>query len=670
MNQLGSRHLIALLSLAAALPLAAQTAPSSSTPPAADAKQANIPVATDDEDVIALSPFEVTSAKDTGYAATETLAGTRIRTELKDVGAAISVVTKEFLRDVGATDNSTLLQYTTNAEVSGTRGTYAGLGNGSGVDESGSLRSPGGSSNRVRGLAQADNARDYFITDIPWDSYNVDRVDILRGPNSILFGLGSPAGIVNSATRNAEFRNMGSVETRFGSYGSARASLDVNQQIIDRVLAVRVDVMGSNQKFEQRPAFQNDRRYFASFRFDPQLFKDRSYRTSIKVKVENGDITANRPRIVPPNDSLTPWWSPVTPSSINPFGGMGKTAINNAYDLFRSNHGTDTTGATIPVVAGDGFGAAQSSTANYQPWLSDMVNQQQPYWTIDGATNQLYRIFGGYVNVGARNTTGGFTGASNGIVNKNQNAMFIGLGGLPGAANNYKLPNYQYGQYRTMTLLDPSVFDFYNTLIDGNTKKEWEHWNAVNVDVTQTAFNDRLGIEVSYDHQKYKNGGEALLGGSPTLNIDILKNFADYYTSGANGTTSVTNPNFGRAFVTSGGGSGNSYLSDRKYQRGSLFGELKGSDFSNNDWVRKIFGKQRLNAVAAKEDYFNENRSWQMFAHSQAWSAAWTGNDGASTSFACSKSPTPGSNLTPSKASFCVHLGLPRHSRDGPNVED
>ena len=61
------------------------------------------------EEVLVLSPFEVKAEEDNGYVATETLAGTRIRTDLKDVASAISVVTKEFMRDIGATDNSTLL---------------------------------------------------------------------------------------------------------------------------------------------------------------------------------------------------------------------------------------------------------------------------------------------------------------------------------------------------------------------------------------------------------------------------------------------------------------------------------------------------------------------------------------------------------------------------------
>ena len=56
------------------------------------------------EEVVALSPFIVTSDKDTGYAATNTLAGTRLNTPVKDLGASISIYTKDFLDDIGATN--------------------------------------------------------------------------------------------------------------------------------------------------------------------------------------------------------------------------------------------------------------------------------------------------------------------------------------------------------------------------------------------------------------------------------------------------------------------------------------------------------------------------------------------------------------------------------------
>ena len=548
-----------------------------------------------EENVLVLSPFEVNADEDTGYAATQTLAGTRIRTDLKDVGSAITVVTKQFMEDVGATDNSTLLQYTPNAEVAGTRGTYAGLGNATSVDETNSLRQPG-SNNRVRGLATADNTRDYFITDIPWDGYNVDRVDIQRGPNAILFGLGSPAGIVNASLNGASFRNQGNVTYRVGSYGSQRASLDVNRVLIKDVLAIRFDALYDAQEYQQDPAYQDDKRYYGAVRFDPQLFGP-SFHTSIKVKYENGEVEANRPRITPPYDSITPWFRPVNLDPNNLDGGMGKLAIPNGYTI-------------------------GSAATNYSPWLGGVVGQQQPVWLIDGTSNQLYRIYGGYVNTGALNpATGAPQGAGTNLSGQRYGDVFTALGSFNSYATNARLTNQQYGQYRNRSLTDPTVFNFYDQLIDGDTRNEWEGWDAYNIDFSQTAYDDRLGIQLIYDRQKYKRGGQALLG-NPTLNIDILQNFQDYATGPANtANPNVVNTNFGRPFVSGGPGRGNSYASDREYFRASLFGELRARDFLKSDFWTKVLGKHRFNGVYSDESYKVENRAWQMYANSTAYAA-------------------------------------------------
>ena len=254
-----------------------------------------VPVDDNDEDeVYELSPFEVSTDSDVGYLATQTLAGTRIRTDLKDVGSAISVVTAEFIKDVGATDNSTLLQYTTNAEVAGTSGTYAGLGTGTSLDETGSLRAPGGAQ-RVRGLAAADNTRDFYITDIPWDSYNTSRIDIQRGPNALLFGLGSPAGIVNASMDTAEFYDIGEVKLRVGQYGSMRGSFNLNRQIVEDVLAIRIAGLSDRTKFKQDPAYENDERGYVSVRFQPEFLDTDKFRTTIRANYEKGTIGCQSP---------------------------------------------------------------------------------------------------------------------------------------------------------------------------------------------------------------------------------------------------------------------------------------------------------------------------------------------------------------------------------------
>ena len=563
----------------------AQQAPTAPRPTSGSASES---------ETVVLTPFEVTSSKDNGYQATETLAGTRIRTNLADVGSAIQVITKEFLKDVGATDSSTLLQYTTNAEVAGTRGTYAGMGNGTSVDETGNLRNPS-AAQRIRGLASADNTREFFVTDIPWDSYNVDRIDLQRGPNSILFGLGSPAGIVNASLNNASFRTAGSAEYRFGSYGTQRGSLDFNHALIDKVLAFRFAALTEHQLYQQEPAFQDQKRLYGTVRFDPKLFRNPSLHTSIKVKYEHGDIKANRPRTTPPQDSITPWFRPASADPNNLMGGMGKVVVSNGYNL-------------------------GSSASTFNPWLSGLANQQQPVWFIDGTTNQTYRIYGGYVNTGALNAAGARQGAGVSLVGQRYADVFSQLGSFSSYANNARLTNYQFGQYRNMSLTDPTVFDYNNSLIDGPTKKEYEKWNAYNLDISQTAFGDRLGIQLSYDKQKYRRGGESLLGFQPTINIDILQNFQDYVIGSNNASNAnVGNPNFGRPFVQAGPGRGSSYDSEREYVRGSIFGEVRSRDFVKSDFFAKLLGRHRFNGVYSGEKYNTENRGWQMYGNSAAY---------------------------------------------------
>jgi hypothetical protein len=161
---------------------------------------------------------------------------------------------------------------------------------------------------RVRGLDSADNTRDYFLTDIPWDSFDVGRVDLQRGPNSILFGTGSPAGIINVSTNGAAFTNSYNITNRFDEYGSLRDSRDAqpgDHPRRPRDPPVRV---AGRREVRAVPAFENTNRYYGAFRFDPKLFGKDSH-TSIRGNFEKGTYTADAPRDSP-DDEITPWFSP------------------------------------------------------------------------------------------------------------------------------------------------------------------------------------------------------------------------------------------------------------------------------------------------------------------------------------------------------------------------
>jgi outer membrane receptor protein involved in Fe transport len=217
----------------------------------------------DEQEVFELSPFSVDAADSAGYQATSTLAGTRIKTNLKDLGASISVVTEQFMDDVGATDAQTLLSYVSNTEVGGYQGNFTGA-----AEQAQSRyyqteeRTNPQRNQRIRGLGAADLTRGFFLTDIPFDGYNTERVTVSRGPNSILFGIGSPGGVINNATKRAvQNSDFGEFGFRLDSFDSLRFTFDYNKSLIEDKLAVRIAALEESQKYKQDPAHEDQTRF-------------------------------------------------------------------------------------------------------------------------------------------------------------------------------------------------------------------------------------------------------------------------------------------------------------------------------------------------------------------------------------------------------------------------
>jgi outer membrane receptor protein involved in Fe transport len=68
------------------------------------------PIETPSE-ILQLSPFVVDTAADQGYHSAQTLAGSRVRTELKDVAPSVQGVTDAMLEDLGLTNRNDVLAY-------------------------------------------------------------------------------------------------------------------------------------------------------------------------------------------------------------------------------------------------------------------------------------------------------------------------------------------------------------------------------------------------------------------------------------------------------------------------------------------------------------------------------------------------------------------------------
>jgi len=88
------------------------------------------------------------------------------------------------------------------------------------------------------------------------DTFNMERIEVLRGSSSMLFGRGSTGGIVNQVSKEPELNKGSELEVTGGSYNYFRESADVNKKISDTA-AIRLNLMRTDNEFKQRTADHN-----------------------------------------------------------------------------------------------------------------------------------------------------------------------------------------------------------------------------------------------------------------------------------------------------------------------------------------------------------------------------------------------------------------------------
>jgi outer membrane receptor protein involved in Fe transport len=467
-------RLLALAAGASMAALSAQTvpAPGAAAPPPAV------------EDLVELSPFVVNTSRDTGYQASSTLAGTRLNTPIKDVAASISVYTDDFLKDIGATNSSDLLIYATGMDAAGPGGNFSAAtndmseprptGQSARVDPQGSSRS--------RGLSSPTYTRGYFGTSIAFDSYNTGMVTVNRGPNSALFGVGSGAGIVDTALVQAELtKNKFTVSARYGNNDSLRASTDLNLILLPKTVALRVATLRDREKFNQRPAFENKDRVYAALTVRP------TKTTALRANVETGHTRANRPiGVLPFQSAFQGWLDAGRPSYDWKF-------YDNLTDPSPTLHGTGTEGFFYGTTISLG-----------------------PIWTYDRPTDTapsrgfLYQT---------NSTTGTAANAVKAQVSNpvfNRNAPIADSIRFLHSVNIYELPagywtaaNVKPGQQpgyapagiKMQGYTDYRAFDFRNHMIDESGRQN-DSFRALNVKLEQNFWNNHAGLEAAYDSQR------------------------------------------------------------------------------------------------------------------------------------------------------------------------
>ncbi len=222
-----------------------------------------------DEEVIELSPFEVT-ATTVGYYATNTAIGGRINQALKDTASAVSVLTSEFVKDVGAINFLEAMKWGTNAVA---QAEYVP----DNIFENNQVN--------FRGLGKSFNARDYFLWYVNSDWYNVDRIDISRGPNALVFGDAGVGGIANVSSKRATQKNKVTTSVTAYSTGGIRTFLEVNRSLTEQ-WAILVSGVYDDHDLWKDNTYYDRMGYYLTTTYRP--FKD----TRIDANFEWGEVDA------------------------------------------------------------------------------------------------------------------------------------------------------------------------------------------------------------------------------------------------------------------------------------------------------------------------------------------------------------------------------------------
>lgn len=494
-------------------PAAATTAPAGPRPTPTETA---IPAST--SETIVLSPFEVVN--DTkGYYSANTMSGTRFNSRIDDLAASISVITKEQMQDFAMLDINDVFLYTTNAEGTGTFTDYTMDRNGQLTDN---VQGNPTQANRIRGIASANISYGNFETQgrVPLDPLILDGIEVSRGPNANVFGLGNASGTVNQVPISANLtRDFTRVQLRGDSDDGYRSSLDVNRVLLANKLSLRASGSFQHDGFVRKPSGVNTTRYNFMAKFSP--WKN----TTISAAYLHYRMNGNRPNFTPPRDYVSSWLAAGRPS----WDPILQVAHLNGQTI-----GNGGVGTTTPITADANVPDYFTRAGAIQTRANVYVDQSGlAYWTTNTTNNPVP-------------TTGPFTPAANTqSVRLMQTSAGAGTASLNGGA--FGRITGQPLFTTTPSVSSKAIYDWSEVNLSA-VNRLMDRTDTYNVQLDQLFFNtplQTLAGQVGFfreDSQRYKRtpiGDSGNSGQSGQLFADPNERLLD----------GTTNPFFGRTYI-------------------------------------------------------------------------------------------------------------------------
>ncbi len=211
---------------------------------------------------ITLTPFEVRTDRDNSYGALQSNSLTAFSMDLDKMPASAEVFTQTFIRDTNAqTIEELLLNYSgmvgynpsDSAAYSSSIGDRDG---GGGLSINGFSASAGNSIKRDGFFGPTISAR---TNSGATSTFDIERVEVISGPQSLLYGAVGAGGVINAVSKRGEFGvNRGSVVIGFDSLGSKNLALDYNlggEKIALRVAGTTSETVNARQNLANGAPF-------------------------------------------------------------------------------------------------------------------------------------------------------------------------------------------------------------------------------------------------------------------------------------------------------------------------------------------------------------------------------------------------------------------------------
>lgn len=524
--------------------------------------------ADEDREVVVLSPFEVV-ADTTGYFQSNTMSGTRLNSKIEDLGQSITVMTKEQMADFAMLDVNDVFDYMASTEGTGSYSLFVTDRTGAVVDQ---VSLDPNNANRVRGIGNANIAFNNIATTgrVPVDPLWMDSLELSRGPNANIFGLGNASGTVNQVPATANlYREFNRVETRVDSYGGWRASLDVNRVLLKEKLSLRANYAYQHTGFERKPSDQNERRLSVHLKVQP--YKN----TTVSLSWYNYKNDAVRPNFTTPRDYYTGWiaagkpgWNPIT----------RLVTLENGQVYGNGN----VLGSTTPYTATPSFFAGPENRSVFRIGAPGETG----YWAMPRYTS------------GALANTDPFGATATGV-------------GLLNTAPSDTYTATQQPLYNSLTrpISDRSIYDWTSINLAGNSKA----WDDVNIYLAQLdqiilhTPKQTLAAQATFMREDAKRLENQPMGPA-SVNSNVGQLQVDVNQLNLDGSP---NPYFGRPYLRSN----EPFLRDRPLRWDTARAQaVYRLDFSQDEGWSKWIGTQQLLGYYEYKDQQNRQYAYRHSA--------------------------------------------------------